>query len=79
MGGFEGVVCQKWGDFVSTYIFNIVSSLAQAITSVCCVCPGVNVFVLLVLKNAFIIMQIVLLAVIILCRIFLSFHTNDDI
>ena len=34
MYGFEGVVCQKGGDFVSTYIFNIVSFLAQAITSV---------------------------------------------
>ena len=72
MGGFEGEVCQKCGDFVSTYIFNTVSSLTQAITSVfcVCVCAGVNVFVLLILKNAFIIKQIVLLAVIILCRIF---------
>ena len=42
MGGFEGVVCQKFGDFVSTYIFNIVSFLAQAITSVySCVCVRV--------------------------------------
>ena len=42
MGEFEGVVCQKCGDFVSTYIFNIVSSLAQAIASVySCVCVGV--------------------------------------
>ena len=73
MGGFEGVVCKNCGDFVSTYIFKILSSLAQAIISVySCVCAGVNVFVLLILKNAYIIMQIVL-AVIVLCQIILKF------